>query len=179
MILTKEEIIWIRKNTRPEDKKEVLDFLKLKNHRKKPIRKSRKKKSPVLESMPKEGSDRYKWIISTRNKLLSNPTKSEIEFYEVLSLLDIPFEKQRPFVFNGRIFFADAFFEKTKTIIEIDGGYHLSPKIKKKDNNRTSLFNGAGYKVIRIKNEDVFDRAFFLSKLSKHFPVKVDAYKYV
>lgn len=179
MKISREEIAWIRKQTRPEDKKAVSDYLKRRTHPKKNIQKKKKRRIHVVENNLTSDAERYRWILSTRDKLLLNETDSEKEFYEVLSLLDIPFEKQHPFIFNNRIFFADAYFEKTKTIIEIDGGYHLSKKVRKRDANRTYLFNMAGYSVVRIKNEDVYDREYFLSKLYKHFPVKVDAYKFL
>lgn len=118
-----------------------------------------------------------KWIKATRKRLIANETESEKEFYSVLKLLDIPFTKQRPFVIDDKIFFADAVFEKTKTIVEIDGGYHNTKKQQAKDKRRTKMFNKIGYKVVRIPDEDVYDRFKFMDELYQYLPVKLDAYK--
>lgn len=52
-----------------------------------------------------------------------------------------------------------------KTCIEIDGGYHDTPKQKYKDYWKDKyLTEVRGFKVIRIKNEDVknFDVSIFI-----------------
>ncbi len=42
-----------------------------------------------------------------------------------------------------------------KLIIEIDGGYHQKPEVKKADLLRTEILESLGYRVIRFKNEEV------------------------
>jgi very-short-patch-repair endonuclease len=42
--------------------------------------------------------------------------------------------------------------------IEVDGKIHLSKGVKEKDINKDAFLNRNGIHVIRIKNEDVFNR---------------------
>jgi len=153
---------------------------KNKNTKSEPVKKKKNSKKPKIKStFPDKDSATYIWIQNNCKKLINNTTKEELELYSVLDTLDIPFEKQYPFCINHKIFFADAVFLKTKTIIEVDGGYHKSPSVAKKDIERTKLLNGIGYKVIRIDNDDIYDRCIIYSKLEKHMPIKINAYQII
>ncbi|SMO88050.1 Isoleucyl-tRNA synthetase [Saccharicrinis carchari] len=52
-------------------------------------------------------------------------------------------------------FIVDFVCLSTKTIIEVDGGYHNKPEIKEADQLRTNILTNLGYKVIRFTNEQV------------------------
>lgn len=52
-------------------------------------------------------------------------------------------------------YIADFICLKAKLIIEVDGGYHSREQQKLQDYLRTKDLNAMGYKVVRIKNEDV------------------------
>lgn len=137
------------------------------------------KQKTIKITTPKRNSRTDIWIKDTRNKLIRRETLYEKELYSILDTLNIPFEKQKPYCINGRIFFADAVFLETKTIIEIDGCYHNLPQTQRRDAERTRLLNGIGFTVVRIKNEDVFNRNIVFSKLEKYLPIKLYAYQFM
>lgn len=169
------ELKWIKEHTSSREKSEVKKYLAKKKPKKsKPAKKSLSYKITI----PDKESPLYKWAKENREKLIKNQTKSEMEFYSVLDTLNIPYEKQYPFFINKRLFFADAVFHKTHTVIEIDGDYHKRKAVAKNDASRTRFINGAGYRVIRITNEEVYDRPLFMTKIEKYLPVNISAYMY-
>ena len=54
-----------------------------------------------------------------------------------------------------KAYYPDLFMEKEKICVEIDGGYHMKKKQKKKDAKKDRVFAKHGFTVIRIWNEDV------------------------
>ena len=171
---------WINKNGSKADKIAAREFLKSKGGKKSQNHnKSHQKSNPKKYKRTEPSEQLSKWINETRNNLLSKQTDAEIEFYSVLETLDIPFERQCPFIINSRVFFADAVFHDTHTVIEIDGGYHKKPTVVINDRVRTKHLNGIGYRVIRIKNEEVYNRPSFMSKISNRLPADVPAYLYI
>lgn len=52
-------------------------------------------------------------------------------------------------------FIADFYCAEAKLVIEIDGESHADPDQEEYDSARTEWLAGRGYKVIRIRNEDV------------------------
>ena len=56
-------------------------------------------------------------------------------------------------------FIADFYCSESHTVIEIDGGQHVSPEGKEKDEIRDQILNSYGLRVIRIYNTDI-DRNF-------------------
>ena len=174
MKYSKEELQWIKKHTSKRELSDTKKYLSKKQP------KAKKKKSQSYKMTPPEkDSDLYKWAVWCRDRLIKKQTKSEMDFYESLDILNIPYEKQCPFFINKRVFFADAVFHETRTIVEIDGGYHKKKSILKYDANRTKHLNGVGYRVVRITNEEVSDVALFMSKISKFLPIDVPAYMYL
>ena len=174
MKYTKEELQWIKKHTSKRELSDTKKYLSKKQP------KAKKKKSQSFKmTPPKKDSDLYKWAVWCRDRLIKKQTQSERDFYESLDILNIPYDKQYPFFINKRVFFADAVFHETHTIVEIDGGYHKKKSILKYDANRTKHLNGVGYRVVRITNEEVSDVALFMSKISKFLPIDVPAYMYL
>ncbi|NVJ45641.1 MAG: endonuclease domain-containing protein [Cytophagia bacterium] len=56
---------------------------------------------------------------------------------------------------KGSYFIADFYCHEAQLIVEVDGKIHLQQK--EYDESRTRILNDLGYKVIRLKNEDVID----------------------
>lgn len=52
-------------------------------------------------------------------------------------------------------YIVDFFVPKLNLVIEIDGGYHLEKEQQQKDYDRDRSLELIGYKVLRIKNEEV------------------------
>ena len=59
-------------------------------------------------------------------------------------------------------YIADFYCPKGKLVIEIDGGIHDDEAVKEYDEIRQKAIEFYGFKVIRFKNEDVFNRINFV-----------------
>lgn len=58
-------------------------------------------------------------------------------------------------------------FEK-RLVIEVDGGIHLNPEIKKNDEQRQKIIESFGYRFLRFTNEEVLnDIGEVLDKIRK------------
>lgn len=108
--------------------------------------------------------DKQKTLFKRQSDLRSKPTESELIFKKRLEENNIKFIFQKCFI--GQDYYCIVYFylpKPFKVCIEIDGGYHNEPKQKAKDYYRTKyLTDKRGFKVIRIKNEDV--ESFNLSR---------------
>ena len=91
-----------------------------------------------------------------RNKLLKKPTVSELLFKRRLEDSNIKFIFQKGFIAGKNFCIADFYLPKPyKTVIEIDGSIHNTKKQQVRDSNKDYYYNQRGFKVVRIKNEDV------------------------
>jgi len=91
-------------------------------------------------------------------KLRLNMTPAEIEVVQWLKHYNINFKPQIP-IFTGKHWYIVDFVIKAgkrKVCIEVDGGYHLIPEVKKEDKERDKQLHKLGYTVFRITNKDVF-----------------------
>lgn len=61
------------------------------------------------------------------------------------------FKRQRPF----GPYIADFLSQEIKLIIEVDGEYHSTPEQQTKDMNKNSYIESHGFKILRVKNDDV------------------------
>ncbi len=111
---------------------------------------------------------------STCRELRNNPTKAERILWEALRRKNIcskKFLRQHPFFYDLKgsesFFVGDFYCHEEKLIIELDGRYH---KYKlKQDEERTSILNCIGLRVIRFKNEEVIDHLdYVMSEIRKH-----------
>ena len=99
-------------------------------------------------------------VAFTRKKSLrKSATKSELLFMSILLKYSIPFHFQKIVYTPYNFFFLDFLVSmKPRTIFEIDGKIHLSQKTY--DAYRDKLIKSTStyrkYKIIRIKNEEVF-----------------------
>lgn len=94
-----------------------------------------------------------------RGELKQKATPAEILFEEWLKEQNIRYMFQKGFLkpFHRIV---DFYIPKTRTIIEIDGGYHSY--IEDKDNKKDLIWSKKGYKTIRIRNEEVYNNNFKL-----------------
>lgn len=125
-----------------------------------------------------DGLTPFERMQKRRIELIEKSTPSELAFYELMDLLDVPYEKQYPIRLHGFLYFADIYFPQVQLVVEIDGKYHDTEKQKTKDYYRTLHLEQNGYKVRRFKNEDVDDINFIFTTLEV-FGIKVDARLYV
>lgn len=91
-----------------------------------------------------------------RNRLVDKATKQELKFKKILDNKNIRYEFQKiirkP---TGGFYIVDFYLPYNNLIIEIDGKYHEIPNAKYNDDIRTQYLRNIGYKIKRIKNEDI------------------------
>lgn len=83
------------------------------------------------------------------SRMKRNPTPSEVAFKAKLDLAGIRYHEQKPVGF----FIADFVIPSKNLIVEIDGSAHIGRE--RYDSMRDDFIKDAGFKIIRIKNEDV------------------------
>ena len=110
--------------------------------------------------------EKQKTLFERQYRLRLNPTSSEVGFKKRLDDLGIRYIFQKCFIARDYYCIVDFYLPKPfKICIEIDGAYHEEIEQSKKDYYRTKyLTEVRGFKVIRIKNEDVslFDLSFLI-----------------
>lgn len=118
------------------------------------------KKYPLSPTLPLEGGgsktpQQYsKFALLKAKDLRKNQTDAEQKLWQYLRadrFYGLKFKRQQPI---GR-YIADFICFEHKIIIELDGGQHFDNADY--DNNRTRFLNDAGYDVIRIWNNDIFE----------------------
>lgn len=63
-------------------------------------------------------------------------------------------------------FRADFYLPKKNLIIECDGEYwHMTQKIKLRDNRKDKLLEKLGYNILRLSGQDIINRDFNLKTL--------------
>ena len=88
---------------------------------------------------------------ATNNR--NHPTEAERAMWEMLRGNNLGEKFRRQHVIGDCI--VDFVCLKKKLVVEIDGGYHLSPEQREADKLRTKILNDLGYREIRFKNEEV------------------------
>ena len=80
-------------------------------------------------------------------------TESEELLWDVLrkSIRNYRFRRQHPI----GDYIADFVCLPIRLVIEVDGGYHNTPEQQTEDQWRTEFLESRGYRVLRIKNEEV------------------------
>lgn len=95
---------------------------------------------------------RRDWIETTMQRLRDSANVYERRLASYLLKRKINFIHQAPFIFSGKIYFADFFLPHKHTIVEVDGIYHEGNTQYQYDRFRDTCFNGHKIKVIRIPN---------------------------
>jgi very-short-patch-repair endonuclease len=102
--------------------------------------------------------DKQKTLFWRLKKLKSNPTKSELEFMDILDKNNIKYIFQKWFIKWNNYCIIDFYIPNKKICIEIDGWYHLNKEQKIRDYYRDKyLTEYRKFKVIRILNEDIYN----------------------
>ena len=108
--------------------------------------------------LPKDEYGKKMWsLMKMADENRVKATKAEKAAKDYLQKKGLKFVFQKPIIANKNGYIADFYFPDTKTILEIDGGYHEDFEQRKADIKRTKDLNTEGIKVVRMKNEDVYD----------------------
>ena len=81
------------------------------------------------------------------------PTEAEAVLWEMLRRKNLGYRFRRQHLINS--FIVDFVCLKKNTIVEVDGGYHITKEQKEADQQRTSKLEELGFHVLRFTNEEV------------------------
>ena len=96
-----------------------------------------------------------KILITYRKFLRNNSTPAEIRLWTYLKNKQLSGRKfRRQHSIDN--FILDFYCPEEKLCIELDGGYHNTPKQSEKDKKRDLILKSYGIKVLRFRNELVF-----------------------
>lgn len=101
-------------------------------------------------------------------KLRENKTAAEAKLWEELKgkkFFGHKFRQQHPM----NIYILDFYCHQLKLGIEVDGGYHLEPEQKARDEERTGIIESFQVKIIRFNNEEVLTDISGVLKRLKEF----------
>ena len=80
----------------------------------------------------------------------------------------IKFIHQPPFVFSGKIYFADFYLPEHRLVIEVDGSYHNGDEQFKYDRERDYQFKSMRIRTMRISNQETMSRKTIELRLSQY-----------
>jgi very-short-patch-repair endonuclease len=89
-------------------------------------------------------------------RLRNKSTKSEIKLWLCIKgkqMKGYDFHRQKPLNY----YIADFYCYELKLVIELDGESHLSEEVKLKDSKKQKKLESLGLKVLRFKDEEVFE----------------------
>ncbi len=106
-------------------------------------------------------------------KMRRNPTLSEKALWQNLKgkkLFGFRFLRQHLIVYQiaGQecfYFVADFYCNRGRLVIELDGDIHDKKEHREKDYNRDQIINSLGLRVLRIRNEELFNMPAVLEKI--------------
>jgi len=111
-------------------------------------------------------SDKQKTFFPRRSELLARRTAAEIAFADRLRSAGVRFIEQKGFFAGDYYCICDFYIPRpARTVVEIDGGYHSDPKQAARDRRKDAYLRSRGFKVVRVRNEQVSD--FDLTPLLK------------
>ena len=118
---------------------------------------------------------KYQQVKKFASKLRKNQTQEEKILWEHLrnkKLKGRKFLRQHPICYESynnehHFYIPDFYCSREKLIVELDGKVHL--KQKSKDERRDSILKSKGFKVIRIKNEEIKNIQTVLEKITASF----------
>lgn len=97
--------------------------------------------------------EKQKTLFKRQKSLREHSTKSELVFLEKLKKLNVKFIFQKGFIEGPNYCIVDFYLPKLKLVIEVDGGYHDTPKRKKRDENVNDYLRSyRHFRVLRITN---------------------------
>ena len=94
-----------------------------------------------------------------RKKLIDNATERELVDKSFVKKNKVKFDFQK-IIYNkeGSFYIVDFYVPMFNLIIEIDGGYHMTPDQINKDIHRSFMLKNMGFNVIRFTNEEVLKK---------------------
>lgn len=120
------------------------------------------------------------WVLENWHKLRKKKNDGEKVMAKILHFFKHEFVHQAPFVFHAenkhRVYFADFYIPKLRTIIEIDGPGHRTQERKSRDIQRDMDFLSIGITTIRIPLRNVSHLDFTGIKILGNKKMKKEKY---
>jgi very-short-patch-repair endonuclease len=88
-------------------------------------------------------------------KSQSHSTRAEVVMEGLLIGLGIPNRPQQGLIGRTKFIIPDFYLSSHNTVVEVDGGYHDTPKQKRRDCVKDAIYERRGLRVMRFKNEEV------------------------
>lgn len=111
---------------------------------------------------------RKQWVEARMYELRASATYAEINMADILIRHQVKFIHQCPFVFDGKIYFADFFIPDRRLVIEVDGEYHYENTQRDKDRARDIEFKSRKIDVVRVSNNETKDAKRLFLRLSRY-----------
>lgn len=112
-----------------------------------------------------KGRKRYQ----SRNRAKMRTSQAETIAMKALDANGIPYKHQMILGF----FIVDFALMERMLVVEIDGGYHDTPKQRWYDRQRDKYITKCGFEIVHIKNED----AHKIDEIVVHYPIHRDYQK--
>ena len=142
----KKIVIAVSKDTRIKLKKERVE--KINKPKVKKVKKTKDKKEALRKVM----------VVANvyREELIKDATNSELFLKGILEERCVPFKFQEVVVYGNNSKFYILDFLIRNVVVELDGNHHLKGKQLDWDLARDKHLRSIGYKVIRIRNSDLY-----------------------
>ena len=88
-------------------------------------------------------------------ELRSKATPSEIQMQGILERAGVKNIFQKGFIKGDAFVIVDFYIKRGKVCLEVDGEYHETPEQKSYDAWKDAYLRSRGFRVIRVKNEEV------------------------
>lgn len=98
----------------------------------------------------------YSLLKEKAREMRKNPTAAEAALWPHIRRKQVEnCEFRRQHIIGH--FIPDFVCLERKLILEIDGGYHQLQEVRLSDEQRTTILEGMGYRVLRFQNDDIFN----------------------
>ena len=141
----------------------------------KPIKKSPPPKGD-LEGLSLEGlspvwkvasPDRYGLLKEYAKENRNNMTEAESALWNLISNNKLGAKFLRQYIIGDYI--VDFICRDHQLVIEVDGGYHSEPRQMESDEQRDNTLQEKGYRVLRLKNEEIlFDLSKVVNEIKRY-----------
>lgn len=120
----------------------------------------------VKKKRSKRQKGQTKWAEYRRKDLFSLRSTAEKAANNIITRLGYKTVLQRSFFTGRKTYFADIYIPSLNTVVEIDGGYHMTSEQRRLDKNRTASLRRLGVKhILRLTNREAKDVNRIATKL--------------
>jgi len=105
-------------------------------------------------------ADKQRTLERRKIKLREHATEHELFFEYNLKRLKIKHQFQKGVIDKDHFMIPDFFIQSLNMVVELDGGYHYSSKQQYRDYYKDKHYEERGFRILRMKNEDVYSFDF-------------------